>query len=174
LALVLGLVLLASGLYVWRRPSAAADPSASEGGPPTAEDSGAPLEPFEAGPPSVVLSGPRVIGCHDRGPKVTPPDECDRLGPIATALSRAIEQSIGCYPATTEGGTIEYVVDVSFSRRRVRVTLPRSGRSTRDRRLVSACATAVREAMQGVDLDGISHEHARYQIAVTATYRGKG
>ena len=65
------------------------------------------------------------------------------------------------------------MADVSFLRRKVRITLPRGGRSLRERKVVGACATAVREAMDAVPLDGADHEHARYQISVTATYHGK-
>ena len=51
--------------------------------------------------------------------------------------------------------------------------MPRSGRSLHDRKVVGACAVAVREAMDAVTLDGADHEHSRYKISVTATYRGK-
>jgi hypothetical protein len=59
---------------------------------------------------------------------------------------------------------------VSFSRRKVSVILPRAGRSVRDRKVLSACATAVRGAMGGLALDGIDHQHAQYRISVIATY----
>jgi hypothetical protein len=41
-----------------------------------------------------------------------------------------------------------------------------------DRKALRACSTAVRGALQGVALEGMDHQHARYKIAVTATYRG--
>ena len=75
-------------------------------------------------------------------------------------------------PGSAGGGTIEYVADVSFSRHRVNVLLPRAGRSVHDRKAIRACSTAVRGALQGVALEGMEHQHARYKIAVTATYRG--
>ena len=77
-------------------------------------------------------------------------------------------------PAAAGGGTIEYVADVSFSRHKVSVSLPRAGRSVHDRKVLRACSTAVRGRSQGVALDGVDHQHARYKIAVTATYRGSG
>jgi len=176
----LGVALIGVGLYLWRRPHAAPDPQASDD-PETAASAGAsPGEPpgpplAEAGAPSPVsLSDLKVLGCHDRGPKVTPVDQCDHLAPIEKALSNAVVDAASCVPASAAGGTIEYVADVSFSRHKVRVSMPRSGRSEHDRKVVSGCGTAIREAMHALELDGIEHQHARYEIAVTASYRGHG
>jgi hypothetical protein len=178
-ALLLGVVLVASGLYMWRRPHTPADPGAAES--PSSEAAVLPADEagivsgvVDAGPPSRVhLTDARVVACMDRGPKRTAPDQCDHIKPIEDALSRAIEQTTACVPPTDPGGTIEYVADVSFSRHKVRILLPRAGRSVSDRKVVSACAAAVRSAVQSVALDGVDHTHARYKISVTATYAGK-
>jgi hypothetical protein len=179
-ALLLGAVLVASGLYVWRRPHTPSEPGAGEGSaaevPAVAplDEAGIVSGQVDAGPPSRVhLSDARVLACMDKGPKKTLPDQCDRLPPIEQALSRAVEQTATCVPPAGPSGTIEYVADVSFSRHKVKILLPRSGRSVTDRKTVSACAAAVRSAIQGVALDGIDHTHARYKIALTATYAGK-
>ncbi len=177
-AAVLGVVLVAAGLYVWRRPHGAADPLASAAAPSASalavEDARAPTALLDAGGPSpVTLSEARVIGCHDKGPRKTPAEQCDHVVTVEQALAQAIEQAASCGASSTTGGTIEYVADVSFSRRKVRISLPRGGRSLHERKVVGACSTAVREAMDSVTLDGADHEHARYQISVTATYRGK-
>lgn len=101
-AIALGLVLVASGLFLWLRPNGAGTGATAEPlGPDAAElvdDSGAPAKWVDAAPPPVVLSDARVIGCHDRGPKVTPPESCDRIASLELALSRAIEQSAACFP----------------------------------------------------------------------------
>ena len=180
-ALLLGLVLVASGLYLWRRPqSASADGSSSPevgsaaslgvAGDGGASAFGSAVTDAGAGAP-ITLSDPRVLACQDRGSKKTPADQCDHLASVEQALANAITQSAQCVPSPGAGGTIEYVADVSFSRHKVNVALPSAGRSVKDRKVVRACSTAVRGAMQGVGLDGVSHEHARYKIAVTATYR---
>jgi hypothetical protein len=178
-ALLFGLVLVASGLYLWRRPRAASDESGSDtpaasAVPILAGDAGAIVgaaaDAGAQGP--VALSEPRVLGCHDRGPTKTPPDACDRLAPVEKAIESAITGAAACVPPEQGGGTIEYVADVSFARHQVRVSLPRAGRSVHDRKVLRACSTAVRGAMQGLALDGADHQHARYHIAVTATYRG--
>ena len=174
-ALLVGFLLVAAGLYLWRRPRAPIDASSTEqalesasiandiGGPPPAA--------ADAGPSSPVkLSDARVLACHDRGPKRTPVDQCDHVSSIEKALATAVEQSATCLPVSVSGGTIEYVADVSFLRHKVSVILPRAGRSVRDRKAIEACATAVRSAMHAVSLDGLDHQHARYKISVTATY----
>jgi hypothetical protein len=181
-ALLLGLVLVGSGLYLWRRPphsssessgedpvSAAAAPGALVGG-----DAGlaAGFAAVDAGSSSPVsLSEPRVLSCQDRGPKKTPPDACDRLASVEQALNTAITQSATCVAPAGGGGTIEYVADVSFSRHQVHVSLPKAGRSMHDRKVLRSCSTAVRSSLQGLGLDSIDHQHARYKIAVTATYK---
>jgi hypothetical protein len=178
-ALLLGLVLVASGLYLWRRPrsgdASGSDPAAATAAA-TADDAGVAVTApttVDAGSTGagVALSDPRVLACHDRGTKRTAPDQCDHVAPVEQALTSAITQAAACVPAAG-GGTIEYVADVSFSRHKVSVSLPRAGRSVRDLKVLRACSSAVRGAMQGVALDGVDHQHARYKIAVTATYRG--
>jgi hypothetical protein len=163
-ALLLGLVLVASGLYLWRRPHASdastSDPaSASASAPALAALSGdagfaaivgGGVDAGSSGP--VSLSDARILACQDHGSKKTAPDSCDHGAP--------------------GGGTIEYVADVSFARHKVNVSLPRAGRSVHDRKALRACSAAVKGAFQGVALDGVDHQHARYKIAVTATYRG--
>jgi hypothetical protein len=175
LALAAGLVLVASGLYLWRRPPAPADVLATEVtsvSPLSVGDAGSPIVAVDAGSSSpVALSDARVVACHDRGPKKTPADQCDHVASIEKALANAVEESAACVPDSASGGTIEYVADVSFSRRKVSVILPRAGRSVSDRKVLSACATAVRSAMYHLPLEGVDHQHARYKISVTATYR---
>jgi hypothetical protein len=139
--------------------------------------------PGDAGPPQspdgddsralVALSQPRVVACHDRGPKKTLPDDCDRLGTLEQALSRAIENAASCVPQSIPNATIEYLADVSFSRHTLHISLPRDSRSVHNRKVVAACAAAVRGALPASSLDPLSHEHARYQISITATYRSR-
>ncbi len=180
-ASLLGLVLVALGLYVSRRPRDMTEAN-EQGDPSSAESSSAApslsLQADAGARAPVVVSDARVIGCHDRGPKKTRPDECDHLVPIEHALATAIEQFATCVPKGSAGGsippvpggTIEYVADVSFARRKVSLQLPRAGRSVMDRKVLGACATAVRGALRPLALDGIEHQHARYEISVTATY----
>jgi hypothetical protein len=175
---VVGVVLIASGLFLWRRPPHGAADAASAAAPTASalavEDARAPEALLDGGgPSSVTLSEARVLACHDKGARKTPAEQCDHVAALELALEHAISQTASCSSTSTSGGTIEYVADVSFLRRKVKISLPRSGRSLRDRKVVGACAVAVREAMDAVPLDGADHEHSRYKISVTATYRGK-
>jgi hypothetical protein len=176
-ALVVGVVCVAAGLYLWRRPHLPAEISATEGASasaaPVAEDAAPPVAVADAGAASpVTLSDARVLACHDRGPKKTPADQCDHVAPIEKALTDAVERSAACVPDSLSSATIEYIADVSFLRHKVSVILPRAGRSVRDAKVLGACASAVRSAMSTVPLEGVEHQHARYRMSVTATYRG--
>ena len=49
---------------------------------------------------------------------------------------------------------------------------PKEGRTMKNTKVVSACQSAVKGKLQAVSLDAIQHAHARYKIAVTASYPG--
>jgi hypothetical protein len=179
-ALVLGLVLVATGLFLWRRPHVPQDAQAAESAPLTAASASAQAGVVTPGPSAsaapgagtpVSLSEARVVGCHDRGSKKTAPDQCDHVPAVEKALADAIAKAAACVPTSSTTGTIEYVADVSFSRHKLGLVLPRGGRSVSDKKVLRACSTAVHSSLKDLSLDGIDHQHARYSIAVTATYR---
>ncbi len=187
-ALVLGLVLVATGLFLWRRPHTPQEAQTAEAASASASTAALAAQAKQAGTvtpgpsasaasPAIALSEARVVGCHDRGSKKTPPEQCDHVPAVEKALGDAIQKAAACVPppsasSSSSSGTIEYVADVSFSRRRVGLALPRAGRSVTDKKVLQACSAAVRSSMKDLSLDGIDHQHARYSIAVTATYRG--
>lgn len=189
-ALLLGLVLVATGLYLWRRPRAVPDaasagsgetvpsPSAASATQAVLGDAGiaaAVAAQAEAGAANgLSVSEARVVGCHDKGTKKTPAGDCDHLPPIEQALQKAIEQSMACVPPTAGGGTIEYMVDVSFNRKKnaVKLSLPKGGRSMKNAKALAACKSAVARGLTDVAVEGVTHAHARYEIAITATYPG--
>jgi hypothetical protein len=43
-------------------------------------------------------------------------------------------------------------------------------RTAQANQVVSACAAAVKHGMESIALDGVPHAHARYKVAITATY----
>jgi hypothetical protein len=176
-ALTLGLVLVGTGLFLWRRPHVPPDAQATESAASSASAQAGVISPAPSASAStaalpVTLSDARVVGCHDRGSKKTAPDQCDHIPAVEKALADAIEKAATCVPPSANSGTIEYVADVSFSRHKVGLSLPRGGRSLSDKKVLHACSTAIRGSMQSLTLDGIDHQHARYSIAVRATYRG--
>ncbi len=205
-ALVIGLALVAVPLYVWRRPIAArAEKDAAElAASAAAAASAAPIAPGSqtlvspgnplVGPPSaaITLSESRILECHDAGPKKTPAEQCDHLAPIEQAFAKAVTEAASCVPTSAGGGSLVFLADVSFGRKRnpVLVTLPRDGRSlgaslagvssrgraSRDAssaKVVAACAAAVKRTLTsavGESLATAPHAHTRYKIAITASY----
>ncbi|MDB4944507.1 MAG: hypothetical protein JWP97_4041 [Labilithrix sp.] len=169
-ALVLGVVLVAIPLYLWRRPRA--DTLAVPGPPDAglAVEAGAAVTEESGDKPAV--GEVRVLACQDPGPKKTAPGECDRLPDVEKALTKAIEDTAACVTKEAGGGTIVYVADVSFKRKAINVATPKDGRTLKNARAVGVCQAAVKSRLSAMPLDTVTHAHARYRIAVTATYPG--
>lgn len=172
-ALILGLVLVAIPLYLWRRPRAesiAVSRAASDGGamstavqtPPSATETEA----------KITLSDARVLSCQDAGTKKTSPEQCDHLPEFEKAFAKAIEELGSCLPKEAGGGTVQYIADVSFKKKSVGVTAPKDGRTMKNAKAAGACATAVKGRLSAVALDSLTHQHARYKISIVATYPG--
>jgi hypothetical protein len=173
-ALILGLVLVAIPLYLWRRPRAESIAVSRTGGadggslstavttPPSSADSDA----------KITLSEPRVLQCQDAGTKKTAPEQCDHLPDLEKAFAKAIEGSASCLSKDVGGGTVQYVADVSFKKKSIGVSAPKEGRTLKNAKAASACASAVKGMLSGVALDAMTHQHARYKLSITATYPG--
>jgi hypothetical protein len=171
-ALVLGLVLVAIPLYLWRRPRAevaAVSLRTPDGGPAESAVDEPPPEP----PSRVTVSAPQTLACQDPGPGKTPPEKCDHLEPVEAALTKAVEESADCVPEA-QAGTIVFVADVSFKRKAIGVLVPRDGRSIKTSSVYMGCQQAVKAKMAQVPVAGLTHAHARYKIKVVATYAKKG
>jgi hypothetical protein len=169
-ALILGLVLIAIPLYLWRRPRAESIPVSTGG-----IDGGA--LPAITESPSVqaeeklVISEPKILSCHDPGPKKkTPPDQCDHVVELEKAFAKAIEDSASCVPRDAGGGSIIYVADVNFKRKIVAVSTPREGRTLKSTKVAGACERAVKGKLSRLPYDSIKHQHVRYRVSITATY----
>jgi hypothetical protein len=165
-ALILLLVLVAIPLYLWRRPRA--ESIAAAAGPDAA------AAPIESAPPpprqdKVTLGEPKVLGCHDPGPKRTAPADCDHVAELEAAIAKAIEDSASCVPAEAGGGTIAYAVDMSFKRKAVFVSAPREGRTFKGK-IAAGCASAVKAKLGSLAIEGAAHQHQRYKVEVAATY----
>ena len=172
-AVVLGVVLVAVPLYLWRRPRSVADPVVRDDAAevPVAEAPEVTPED-EAGAHALALGDPRILECKDPGAAHTPAERCDHLGPFEKGFAQAILDAHDCVPAGPARGTITYVADVAFTHRRapVLVSAPKDGRSVKSYKVVEACVAAVRRGLSAVAIDGLVHAHARYRIAVSATY----
>jgi hypothetical protein len=176
LALLLGILLFAVPLYLWRRPRSTQwtlRPDAAVAD--AARDVVVPAPPLEVPPPPPLkLADARVLECHDRGSKHTPPEQCDHVAGFEKAFADAILASHECVPVDAGVGTIEFVADLSFGRKRspVTLTLPKDGRSYASANIAKDCAAGVRARLAGFPVAPLPHEHARYKVAVVATYPG--
>ena len=168
-ALVLGLVLVAIPLYLWRRPRAEsiAVTNASDAGiDPALTGAPPPLEE------KVVVSEPKVLGCHDPGPKKTAPEQCDHVPEIEKGFARAIEETASCVPKEA-GGSIAWVAEVSFNKKKERTLAEaKEGPTLRDGKVAKACQSLLRAKIQALSLDAAKHDHQKYRIQITATYPG--
>jgi len=172
-ALVLGLVLVAIPLYLWRRPraesviAARANTDAGLGNLQT-------ITPPDAAPADdkVTLGELHVLSCHDSGPKKTPPEQCDHVAEVEKAFAKAIEENAACVPKDAGGGTIQYVADVSFKKHGATVSVPKDGRTFKNHKVATNCATVVKSRLAALPFESVTHAHARYKLAITATYPG--
>lgn len=174
-ALFLVLALVAIPLYLWRRPRAESIPvnvgvSEAAGLPPVMSPAA------QASPPTsdekILVGAVKTLSCHDPGVKKTLPEQCDHVAELEIAFGRAVEDNASCVPREASGGTIIFVADVTFKKRSVVVTTPKEGRTLKSPKAAGACERVVRGALSRLPFDTLKHEHARYRIAVTATYPG--
>lgn len=179
-ALVLGLVLVIIPLYLWRRPRAETEPvsNAADGQPAvvlTSAEAGAFVGAADSGAPPIAFGEVHVLECHDPGAKKTSPGECDHLVAFDKAFTKAIEDAQSCVPTSAGGGSLVYVADVSFQRKKspINLALPKEGRTMKNAKVIGACTAAVKKNLAAVQLDAAQqHQHTRYKISVTATYPG--
>lgn len=170
--LVLGFVLVAVPLYLWRRPRVLPEPEAEPLGQVSAI---AAVPTSDAGLADAAGGGLRVgdvvvVACHDPGTTKTPPEKCDHLPELEKAIARAVTGAGACVPRTAGGGTVVYLADVSYVRKKQPVLLaaPAGGRTVK-RAIANACARAVGESLSAVELDA-RHLHQRYKLRLVATY----
>lgn len=171
-ALILGLVLVAIPLYLWRRPRAeaitVATGTADAGVLPavTAAATGAAED-------KLVIGDAKLISCHDPGPKKTAPEQCDRVADMEKAFAKSIEESASCVSREAGGGTIIYVAEVIFGKKKVvSVGTPKEGRTLKSAKIAGACEKLVKTRFGNMPFDAAKHEHAKYRISITATYPG--
>jgi hypothetical protein len=171
--LIMGMVLIGVPLYFWRRPAQSrADapvqaPSLSEALPfaPTTTagliDSGA--EPKTA----FSLGEVRILSCRDAHKDV---NECGKLPALEEALSKAVREHAACLPAAAGGGSVQYLADVNFTKKRIGILTPRDGRSVHNAKLLRPCTVAIKHSLDALALASIEHAHLHYKLSVVATY----
>ena len=166
-ALVLGLVLVAIPLYLWRRPRNESLPVA------TSTEAGVEPSALPSLPPAddkLVIADAKVVACHDPGPKKTSADQCDHVVELEKALAKAIEDSASCMPKEAGGGSITFLADVSFKKRERFVIVPKDGSTVKSAKAVKACEAQVKAKLKDASLDNAKHDHQRYKVQIVAVY----
>ncbi len=168
-AVVVTLVLVAVPLYLLRRPSAQvedADATARTVRPALIRNT------VDAGPrelSNVTLGMVQRVTCSSSPGK--PGNEgslCDSLPVFEHALASAIKSTSECAPRTGKSGTINYVLSVNFSTKRLHVFPGASGSWKGPQ--AKAAAKCVKRALPKVDWDSVMHRYRYYMIAIMANY----
>jgi hypothetical protein len=174
-ALVLGLVLVAIPLYLWRRPRAESPIVTPDADTPAPLYTGGAIDAdasaADASGP-LALDGPKILECHDPGPSRTSPDQCDHLVDFERLFTKAIQDASTCAPTSAGQGAIPWIADVSFVRKRqpIRLLVAKDGHTLKGPKTNAACTAAVKKNLGAVSLDGMKHDHARYKIEIIASY----
>jgi len=193
IALVAGLVMVAVPLYLWRRPvlleaiEVTARVSSSSNGstqaigvsPLVPEPTGSAVQPtnvtlpLASSAPAITVSSrglslgeAKVVKCSKAGVRggVGP---CDRQPFFEEALARVIRDSSSCAPTLTAGGTVNFVLEVDFYSKKLRVWPGRSG-SIRKKALQDVVG-CINRALPTPDWSQLPHQYTKYQVALLAT-----
>lgn len=165
-ALVAVLILLAVPLYLLRRPAVEvpeAEPAPSVFAPTVPVAEAPPKDDrLTLADPVRVKCGASPKGASQRGVL------CDQLPFFESALAAAIRQTIDCAPSTASGGTINYVLQLDFTRRSMHVFPGASGswKGPQARRATNC----VKQALATPNWDTQHHQYRYYEIAIMTAY----
>jgi hypothetical protein len=84
-------------------------------------------------------------------------------------LASSIREAIDCAPKTGDGGTLNYVLSIDFSKNKLHVFPGASGmwKGPQARRSTEC----VKQALSAPEWDKISHNYRYYEIALLTTYK---
>jgi hypothetical protein len=175
LGLVVGLVLIAVPLYLWRRPDSSAKgvkgAGSADSSAAVAQDGGVPYVPLidaSADAPKIKLEPFKTVRCSDPGLGKTPPERCDHITFFEDALARAVRENVVCAPPTKTGATVSFVLDLDFRRKQRKLNRGKSTTISKEQsKELFAC---IEKALPTPDWDSIPHQHARYIVNLTVTY----
>lgn len=173
-ALALGVLLVSGSLYVWRRPTHDADAEKAVAAQAAQTALGEPaLAVVTKKEPIVLVGDARVLACQDPGPNKTEGAACGTGEPLGLALKKAIADNEACLPPSEGAGSIEFVADFQFERKRLTVTAPISTRTVKSSRAAVGCAAAIKRSLLAGNALGLPHEHARMKVAAQASYAAR-
>jgi hypothetical protein len=178
-ALVVGLILIAVPLYLWRRPTgkdgASADAGAAASAGAVIEAGSIAVSPVDAGKfeERVKLGAPQKVRCSaGPGAQGQEGNLCDTLHPLEEALAKAISENADCAPRGPKEGTINFVLTVDFAQRKLHIFPGASGNwKGPQARRATQC---VKRALSAPSWEALKHQYRYYQIAILATFLPAG
>ena len=184
IALIALLVMVAVPLYLLRRPRIESrDPKAATSGDAkgNAPNGLSPLAPgtapnlppaTSAQPRGLNVGDAKIIRCQKGNSKV-PPEQCDRQPFFEEALVKAIRDNASCVSAAQSGGTVNFVLEIDYKRKKTHAWAGKSG--SLKKKAAKEAVSCVNKALPSPpDWAQVPHQHERYQIAVLATYPSSG
>ena len=175
-AFVIVLVLIAVPLYLVRRPSgksstpapsgsgsASAAPALADppkGGPE--KDAGKVEERLKFGPVQRIKCGSSPANAPNQG------NLCDGLPFFEDALKKSIADTLECAPKAKESGSINYVLTVDFTGKKLHVYPGASG--SWHGKQARRAANCVKRSLSAPEWATISHQYRFYSIALLANY----
>jgi hypothetical protein len=181
-ALVVGLILLAVPLYLWRRPSGKVEPATASTlaaqSPLPATLDGSTVMPGATPDGGKVEERVRIaalqrVKCSaSQAVQGQTGTLCDALPSVEQAFVKAIRETVDCAPKMGKEGTINYVLNVDFNHRSVHVFPGASGswKGPQARR----AANCIKRALPAPAWDSTLHQYKHYVIAALATYPAPG
>ena len=172
-ALVAVLILLAVPLYLWRRPSLQeASPAASQSVAVLSAsslpgqlmaDAKKPDDRVKLGPVQKVKCSAAARLAGQKGAL------CDSVPFFEQQLEKAILENVDCAPKTGKPGSVNFVLSVDFTNRRVNVFPGASGgwKGPQARR----AAECVERSLPAPAWDKLQHQYRYYNIAIMANYQ---
>jgi hypothetical protein len=172
---VAGVILMAVPLYLMRRPSGAPAASSEPAMVRSAPKPAAAPVPVDAGLPAppaterVRLAAALRVKCGSSA--VNSKLEggmCDALPALEKALGAAIKATADCAPKQKEEGSINFVMSVDFTARKLHVFPGASGSWKGP--LARKATDCVNRALPLPDWGAVPHQYRYYWIAIMATY----
>jgi hypothetical protein len=174
----LGVVLVSVPLYFWRRPpsSPTQEGEGRADAPRTDLSAFTPTTPNAGGdgglsPNQAVfgLGEARILSCRDARKDLA---ECGKLPAFEEAFAKVVRDNASCLPEAAGGGSIQYVAEVNFAKKKISLSTPKDGRTVRNVKLLKPCVLAIKRSLDGFPIDKTDHGHTRYKVSVVATYPG--
>jgi hypothetical protein len=170
------LMLVALPVYLWRKPrpmvaeekDAGARAEVGDGG--TLGEASAFAVADAGANKRVMLTEPKIVRCSPQRGGRASGERCDDLAPFEESLARAIRDNVPCAPPSSSPYTVSFVLSVDFDRKRLHLWAGRSG-SLKKRNAVDLIR-CVEHAMVAPDWGATTHQYAKYDVNVLASYPG--